>query len=83
MAEKRIRNTNSMFREIGNGVAIGYMHPKARDLMDEALKGFKEHCKEIRKSNKGHPNPRFRNYRGSVYAFAYWLFRWSGLVQIK
>jgi hypothetical protein len=56
-------------------VAIMCMAPEARDLMEVALKKYQEHCASIRKTWPAH--------RGSVYSFAYWLFRWSGLVTVN
>lgn len=48
------------------------MDPEVRDVMDEALKKYADHVRRMRSWKKGH--------RGSVYSFAYWLFRYSGLV---
>lgn len=59
-------------REIGP-VTLMCMASEARDVMEIALKEYEKHCASIREWKPGH--------RGSVYSFAYWLFRWSGLVK--
>lgn len=51
-------------------ISIGCMAPEARELMDLALKEWRKHCEG-----------RTRQPDDPVYSFAYWLFRWSGLVQ--
>jgi hypothetical protein len=56
-------------------VVLACMDPAARDVMEEALMRYEAHVKSIRTWKKGH--------RGSVYSFAYWLFRYSGLVQVQ
>lgn len=53
-------------------IMLTSMKPEARDAMEEALAKYEEHVKGIRSWKKGH--------RGNVYSFAYWLFRYSGLV---
>lgn len=53
-------------------VTIMYMAPEARDLMDHALSEYEKHVAKIKETLPDH--------EGSVYSFAYWLFRWSGLV---
>ena len=70
---KELADSNSRFVEPARGVMLGCMDPVARDLMDCALEKYAEHCREIRHHTK-------KNHRGSVYSFAYWLFRWSGLI---
>ena len=56
-------------------IQIGCMDLDARNLMDRALKEYDEHVEGIKKYKPDH--------EGSVYSFAYWLFRWSGLVGPK
>ena len=58
-------------REVGP-VTLMCMAPEARGLMELALKQYREHRKNVRKI--------FPKDRESVYSFAYWLFRWSGLI---
>lgn len=55
------------------------------DVEAQARPGWRKHMASIRESLKNHPNPKFRraHNRGSIYGFAYWFFRWSGLVDPK
>lgn len=53
-------------------ILLTCMGPGERDVMDEALERYAAHVKSIRTWKPHH--------RGSVYSFAYWLFRYSGLV---
>jgi len=48
----------------------------------EASEKFREHMTKIRRMLKDHPDATFRRSqsRASVYKFAYWFFRWSGMV---
>ncbi len=64
---------NHRIVEAGN-VSIGCMDPKARDLLDRAMEEWEKHKEGLPKELGGKP------YRPGVYAFAYWLFRWRGLV---
>jgi hypothetical protein len=58
-------------------IAIGYMLPGAHDLMDQALKQWEEHKKQVQEMTNGeYP-------KDEVCHFAYWLFRWSGLIQYQ
>lgn len=52
------------------------------DVEDAALKGHARHWARIVENLKGHPNPAYRRRmsRRCIYGFAYWFFRWSGLV---
>lgn len=45
---------------------------------------YVKHMQEIRERLKDHPDPAFRKRvgQGSIHSFAYWFFRWSGLVQV-
>jgi hypothetical protein len=61
----------SRFVSIG-AVAIAAMGPDARDAMDLAIARFDAHLDRLR---EGGMQPTDR-----VYSFAYWLFRWSGIV---
>jgi len=61
-------------RKVGP-ITLSCMAPEARDLMDRALEEYEKHCANVREWKPGH--------RGSVYSFAYWLFRWSGLVDVN
>lgn len=63
---------NHDLKEIAPGVSLACMSTKARDLMDQALDGYEAHCKRMREWKPKH--------RSTIYSFAYWLFRWSGIV---
>lgn len=75
--KKRIRKarkpvqkfSGSRFVKAG-GITIGCMSHDARDLLDRAMSEWKQF-------KKGFP----KGHRATVYGFAYWLIRWSGLVQ--
>jgi hypothetical protein len=62
-------------KPVTRAVAIGSMLPEARDLMDQALEEWGKFEKETQETF-----PEFPSGDG-VHAFAYWLFRWSGLIQ--
>lgn len=65
----------STFRPIaGERVVLGCISPEARDLLDTAMDAWRENLAE--RERKGIPAP-----TDHAYAFAYWLIRWSGLVQ--
>jgi hypothetical protein len=55
------------------------------DVQDRAVAAHEVHRAEIRESVRNHSNPKFRRSinRRSVHEFAYWFFRWSGLVDPK
>jgi hypothetical protein len=50
------------------------MAPEARSLLDQAMTGWAEQKKALPKTLGG------KRYRPSIYSFAYWLIRYSGLV---
>ena len=54
-------------------VTIGCISPEARDLLDIIMNEWEKHNKERLKL--------FPRKRASIYGFAYWLVRWSGLIQ--
>ena len=54
-------------------VTIGCISPEARDLLDTIMLEWGKHNKERLKL--------FPRKRSSIYGFAYWLIRWSGLIQ--
>lgn len=62
---------NHDLREVGP-VTLACMDADARNLMDKALTQYQEHFRGVRKM--------FPKKRPNVYSFAYWLFRWSGLI---
>ena len=54
-------------------VTLSCMEPTARDVMELALTGWAEHLPKMRETLGRDPDD-------VVRSFAYWLFRWSGLV---
>ena len=54
-------------------ITLGCISPEARDLLDTIMVEWEKHYAELKKSNP--------NHEPSYYGFAYWLVRWSGLVQ--
>lgn len=58
--------------EVGN-VTIGCISPEARDLLDTIMAEWEQYNRDRLKL--------FPGKRASIYSFAYWLVRWSGLVQ--
>ena len=62
--------------EIVPGISMGFFRPEYRDVMDQALEEWEKHKAKIRQHT-----PDFAT-EGEVRSFAYWLFRWSGLIQI-
>lgn len=62
--------------KIGNfNITIGGISPEASDLLDTIMMEWKKFNKERLKL--------FPNKRTSIYGFAYWLVRWSNLIQPK
>jgi hypothetical protein len=60
-------------RQIGS-ITLCCMAPDYRDCLDAAMDGWMKHKAKLPKKVMG------KHYRPGVYAFAYWLIRWSGLV---
>ena len=60
-------------RKVGP-VLLCCMKPDYRDCLEMAMAEWIEHKKKLPKSMGG------KRYRPGIYAFAYWLIRWSGLV---
>jgi len=58
----------------GIGITIGCITPEARDLLQNIMDEWEKHLKELKKVHG-------KNYEPEYYGFAYWLVRWSGLVQ--
>lgn len=61
----------SRFVSVGP-VTLGCISPAARDLLDVVMDAWEEFQKGL--------SP---NHEQTIYGFAYWLIRWSGLVQGK
>ena len=55
---------------ISPNIKLVSISPEAHNLLELALDGWDEH-------RQGLP----QEYQNSVYSFAYWLFRYSGLVE--
>lgn len=55
-------------------VALCCISPEARDLLGRIMDEWREHWKVLPEDHRV-PDP------DDVYGFAYWLVRWSGLVQ--
>ena len=56
-------------------VAICCMKPEYRDCLERAMDEWKKHRQELPKKVGG------KRYVPGIYAFAYWLIRWSGIVK--
>lgn len=69
----RVVGRGTRVRYVGN-IAVCCMAPDYRACLDKAMAAWSEHRKTLPKEIGG------RRYRSGVYAFAYWLIRWSGLV---
>jgi len=52
------------------------------DVREKAVIEFEKHRQKILESFQGSPNTEFTRSakRRSIHSFAYWFFRWSGLV---
>lgn len=61
------------------GVTLASISPEARDLLDEVMAAWEEHRVKLPETLTC--GDETWNPRESVYSFAYWLIRWSGLVQ--
>ena len=64
----------SEFTKVSDTITLGCISPEADELLETIMIEWKKHCKELKKYSKP-------NYRPSHYAFAYWLVRWSNLIQ--
>lgn len=54
-------------------VTIGCISPEARNLLDIIMEHWEAHCAELKRIAP--------DYEPTPYAMAYWLVRWSGLIQ--
>lgn len=63
-----MENNASEVTKINDNISIGFLNSEVRDIMDYTLA-------EWEKTIKG------REVEDRAYSFAYWLFRWSGLVE--
>ena len=61
------------------GVTLCCISPEASDLLDTVMAAWEEHAAKLPESLTC--GDETWNPRESVYSFAYWLIRWSGLVE--
>jgi hypothetical protein len=66
-------------KEVTSEITLTCISPDARDLLDRIMKAWEEHKSQL--PDKVTMGNETWNPRESVYGFAYWLVRWSGLVQ--
>lgn len=71
MSTKEFRDAGTIITPIGQDIVLTCMDPEYRAAMDAALERWQHHRAEIEKI---HP------IDDELYSFAYWLFRYSGLV---
>ena len=64
----------SEFIKVNENITLGCISPEARNLLDTIMAEWEKHLIKLKKSNG-------ENYEPSHYGFAYWLVRWSGLIQ--
>lgn len=63
------------------GVTLCYISPEARDLLEVVIREWVKHKASLPETMT--VDGETWNPRESVYGFAYWLIRWSGLVQAR
>lgn len=68
----------SEFSEPAPGITLGCISPEARDLLDTIMEEWGKHYDSF-KHNISLANG--NTTEPSIYMFAYWLVRWSGLIQ--
>lgn len=61
-------------KQVGN-ISVNYFSEEGRNLLDRIMIDWEEHLKGIKES--------VPHYEPSFYGFAYWLVRWSGLIEEK
>lgn len=72
--EKKEPFTASKYTEVVPGVMIGSITPEARDFLETIMDAWDKHYESLKEANG-------KDYEPSYYGFAYWLVRWSGLIQ--
>ena len=65
--------SGSKFTSPTPGITLGCISPEARDLLDSVMEAWEKHYKDLKETS--------RDNEPTFYGFAYWLIRWSGLVQ--
>lgn len=63
--------TGSTFTSPAPGITLGCISPEARELLDTIMEAWEAHYKTVKTDT----------YEPTFYGFAYWLVRWSGLIQ--
>lgn len=56
-------------------ITLTCMEPEKRDLLDMVMEEWSKQWSQLPEKYRSPQDPR------DVYQFAYWLIRWSGLVQ--
>lgn len=65
----------SVFQQPAAGITLGCISPEARDLLDTIMEEWEKHFAGMKEMH-GDAMP-----ETTFYGFAYWLVRWSGLIQ--
>lgn len=65
----------SEFSEPAPGITLGCISPEARNLLDTIMEAWEKHFADMKEMH-GAAMP-----ETTFYGFAYWLVRWSGLIQ--
>jgi hypothetical protein len=77
--EEQPKYEGSVFNSPIEGVTLGCISPEARDLLDTIMEQWEKHYEGIKlnitMATSGEQT------EPSIYMFAYWLVRWSGLIQ--
>lgn len=73
-AGKDIAFKGSVITEPATGIALDCISPEARELLDTIMEQWEEHRKNLVEVAGYKEEP-------THYGFAYWLVRWSGLIQ--
>lgn len=67
--------TGSTFTSPAPGITLGCISPEARELLDTIMEEWEKHYAGMKEMH-GDAMP-----ETTFYGFAYWLVRWSGLIQ--
>lgn len=65
---------SSEFTKVTENITLGCITPEARELLDVIMEKWEDHYKNLKENY---------NHEPSFYGFAYWLVRWSNLIQPK
>lgn len=69
----KVKYNGSTFSKVTNNIIIGCISPEAKNLLDTIMIEWEKHLNELKETNG-------KDYEPSYYGFAYWLVRWSGLI---